>query len=97
MHARGRADTPHRPVAGLAAAAVRLVADGNLLVAGNPSAGSIGGSDLFVMANGDDGVSDACAPNGDVLLGGQFIGTVDFGGGNITSVSTDGFALRRAP
>lgn len=49
------------------------------------------------MANGDDGVSDACAPNGDVLLGGQFIGTVDFGGGNITSVSTDGFALRRAP
>ncbi|MCC6525301.1 MAG: hypothetical protein IT373_21790 [Polyangiaceae bacterium] len=32
----------------------------------------------------------AIAPNGDVLIGGRFAGTVDFGGGNLTATSNAG-------
>ena len=60
-----------------------------------------GGSHLYSRAfgagNSDGGLAIAAAPSADLLVGGYFLGTVDFGSGNLTATNDDGFLIRRAP
>jgi hypothetical protein len=59
------------------------------------SAGTHAWSRRFGNINPDRGGSLAVAPNGDVVVGGEFQGSVTFGGGALTSVGgMDGFVAR---